>query len=266
MIKFFRNIRKKLATENKFLAYSRYAIGEIILVMIGILLALQVNNWNEQRKTRLEEIKILKDFQESLQTDIIGLNRATKANTRAKNSMNFLLDYMEKDLPYNDSLKYHFGNTTFNWLYGISNSVFDALKSKGLNLISNDSLKQSIIDIYTWSNGTFEDDQKRYRDIIINASRNIYNTRFDQFWFDNYETWKGGNSFDAGDFTINDIVSEMVPNDFEKLKKDNEYIYFLKSQRNQYNWLIESQCNGLLNSLSKLKKEIGTELIRLENQ
>ncbi len=50
MIKFFRKIRKKLADDNKPLKYARYAIGEIALVMIGILLALQVNDWNENKK------------------------------------------------------------------------------------------------------------------------------------------------------------------------------------------------------------------------
>ncbi len=50
MIKFFRNIRRKLATENKVASYLRYAIGEVILVVVGILIALQVNNWNEERK------------------------------------------------------------------------------------------------------------------------------------------------------------------------------------------------------------------------
>ena len=50
MIGFFRKIRRKLADQNKFIQYSRYAIGEIVLVMVGILLALQVNNWNEGRK------------------------------------------------------------------------------------------------------------------------------------------------------------------------------------------------------------------------
>ena len=50
MIRFFRNIRQKLAAENKVMAYLRYAIGEIILVVIGILIALQINNWNERRK------------------------------------------------------------------------------------------------------------------------------------------------------------------------------------------------------------------------
>ena len=50
MLRFFRNIRKELAAENKVMAYLRYAIGEIILVVIGILIALQTNNWNERRK------------------------------------------------------------------------------------------------------------------------------------------------------------------------------------------------------------------------
>ena len=62
MIKFFRNIRKKLATENKGWAYSRYAIGEIVLVVIGILIALQINNWNELNK----EHKILKGHLETI--------------------------------------------------------------------------------------------------------------------------------------------------------------------------------------------------------
>ena len=50
MLRFFRNIIKELAAENKVTAYLRYAIGEIILVVIGILIALQINNWNERRK------------------------------------------------------------------------------------------------------------------------------------------------------------------------------------------------------------------------
>ena len=50
MINFFRKIRKQLANENKFQKYFRYAFGEILLVVIGILIALQVNNWNENRK------------------------------------------------------------------------------------------------------------------------------------------------------------------------------------------------------------------------
>jgi uncharacterized membrane protein YgaE (UPF0421/DUF939 family) len=60
MIKFFRKIRKRMLTENRFSKYLIYAIGEIVLVMIGILLALQINNWNEHRKDQIKEQVILK--------------------------------------------------------------------------------------------------------------------------------------------------------------------------------------------------------------
>ena len=59
MIKFFRKIRQNLLMENKTGRYLKYAIGEIILVMIGILLALQVNNWNQQRIAMQKEQLLL---------------------------------------------------------------------------------------------------------------------------------------------------------------------------------------------------------------
>jgi hypothetical protein len=66
MIKFFRKIRQKQLTENKFSKYLLYAIGEIILVVIGILIALQINNWNGEQKIEKEEISILSNLLESL--------------------------------------------------------------------------------------------------------------------------------------------------------------------------------------------------------
>jgi hypothetical protein len=62
MINFFRKIRKKLSDDNKPLKYMMYALGEIILVVIGILIALQINNWNEDRKRRAIEIKIYEEI------------------------------------------------------------------------------------------------------------------------------------------------------------------------------------------------------------
>src|SRR5210317_1373022 len=66
MIKFFRKIRQKMLTDNKFNKYLIYGIGEIILVVIGILIALQINNWNENRRLRAVEIKLLKELRNDL--------------------------------------------------------------------------------------------------------------------------------------------------------------------------------------------------------
>ena len=181
MIGLFRRIRRKLGSQNNFIQYSRYAVGEIVLVMVGILLALQVNNWNELRKEKNEEIEILNSFKRSMSNDIAGLNRSISINRKIKKSINLILNQMEQDLPYKDSLKYHFGNTNVFWTYTISSSVFEALKSKNLNLITNKNLRQKIINLYTWSNGTFSKQQERYRNIVENASEGIYSTRFDEF-------------------------------------------------------------------------------------
>ena len=82
MIKFFRKIRQKLLSENKFTKYLLYAIGEITLVMIGILLALQVNNWNEQKKLKKEYISDLKSIKENLEKDAINITTNIKNGTR----------------------------------------------------------------------------------------------------------------------------------------------------------------------------------------
>ncbi|MGA8264691.1 MAG: DUF6090 family protein [Ignavibacteriaceae bacterium] len=69
-MKIFRNVRKQLASENRIMAYLRYAIGEIFLVVIGILIALQVNNWNENRKLKKQETIYLQDLSIDLKKQI----------------------------------------------------------------------------------------------------------------------------------------------------------------------------------------------------
>jgi hypothetical protein len=66
MIKFFRKIRQNLLNEGKTSKYFKYAIGEIVLVVIGILIALQINTWNEERKDSIEERAILENLLENL--------------------------------------------------------------------------------------------------------------------------------------------------------------------------------------------------------
>ena len=82
MIKFFRLIRQNLIMENKTSKYFKYAIGEIFLGVIGILIALQINNYNEQRKDRIKEQVVLKQVQEDYQANLVQLEE--KMATRDK--------------------------------------------------------------------------------------------------------------------------------------------------------------------------------------
>ena len=92
MIKIFRNIRKKLAHENKVSAYLRYAIGEIVLVVLGILIALQVNNWNEARQNEEKITNILVDIQKDLSDDVLDANKVFNRYIRNDSLQELFLD------------------------------------------------------------------------------------------------------------------------------------------------------------------------------
>ncbi len=107
MIKFFRRIRQRLLTENKFSKYLLYAIGEIALVVIGILIALSINNWNQERQNRKLEKRYLSGFIQDLKQDSIDLSRViSKASVNIKLSHNVITEledsiaknYFEKQL------------------------------------------------------------------------------------------------------------------------------------------------------------------------
>ena len=86
MTKFFQKIRHKLVVENKTSKYFKYAFGEIILVVVGILIALQINNWNENRKTNAENQIILNNLHEEFSENLIELDSSVvKTNSLSRN-------------------------------------------------------------------------------------------------------------------------------------------------------------------------------------
>lgn len=111
MIKFFRTIRKKLIEQGKTVSYLKYAIGEILLVVIGILIALQVNNWNEQRKVYAEETRILTSLQKDLDQARTELGIQIKIEQGYVDALQLILtDSPERELlfknPKADSILY----------------------------------------------------------------------------------------------------------------------------------------------------------------
>ena len=95
MLNFFRRIRRNLANQNKFVQYSRYAVGEIVLVVIGILIALQINNWNEERKSSKLEIKILKELNNDLKTNLAEVDETFNITNNRQLSTVLIFDYFK---------------------------------------------------------------------------------------------------------------------------------------------------------------------------
>jgi len=150
MIKFFRKIRQNLLSENKFSKYLIYAIGEIFLVVVGILIALQINNWNEERKAIAREKLFLNEFKTSINKDLFNFDRYGPRLKRKKSGLDSLSHYIQNGQDIHDSLfiKFYFQMRQGIRL-GHDNGAYEALKSSGLDYIRNDSLRASINKTYT---------------------------------------------------------------------------------------------------------------------
>ena len=101
-MKIFRRIRHNMLKNNKITAYLLYAIGEIFLVMIGILLALQVNNWNEKRKNKSELQSILNTIKYDLETDTLVAGQVSRLYDTLKVKSNIIINkQLKKRALYN---------------------------------------------------------------------------------------------------------------------------------------------------------------------
>ena len=150
MIKFFRHIRQNLIMENKTGKYLKYAIGEIVLVVIGILIALQINNWNEDYKNSKKERSYLINLQQDIITDSLRLSELIQNFELAVRSKRRFEKIIEGQNTTNDSLIIYVNNQIDHIKDFVPNtSTFDELKnSNGLNLISNPKLKRQIVTLY----------------------------------------------------------------------------------------------------------------------
>ena len=149
MLRFFRLIRRKLIEEQKVRQYIYYAIGEIMLVVIGILIALQVNNWNEERilanerSTILENLNI--EFSENLVELKISINRLDSLKTGLAELLAVMHD--QPDTLSTDEFEILLENSFFTPTYSPSSFVLEELKnSGGLTRINDERLESLLFD------------------------------------------------------------------------------------------------------------------------
>ena len=183
MIKLFRKIRKRLLTENKFSKYLVYAIGEILLVMIGILLAFQVDSWNDQRKRDLLEIDILKELKQNLMVDIVDIDENISQHEQSLKSSQIISSVIENDLPNNDSLNNHFSNIIIVPMFLPTKTAYENLKLTGTTILENDSLRLAIIELYERKYAFLKDVVDGERVKMVNDLNGLYRNEFSSIDF-----------------------------------------------------------------------------------
>jgi len=243
MIKFFRKIRQKLLSENKFSKYFIYAIGEIVLVVIGILIALQINNANEAGKTRKKEIVLLNEMKGNLQADLKDLEFNIKYNKERIQCNEVLRKVIEQKLPYNDSLKPYFGKFFGNFQLSENTSAWENLKSVGLDLISNDSLRKNLSNLYSNKYAYLEnlekglDDRYHWDYLYPQVLKHI---AMDELWVSakprNYDEWITDTEF------------------YEVLKMNMTWRYYMQDQYEQNFESVSELAVQIDNHLKSLNK------------
>lgn len=186
MIKFFKNIRKSILMGNTTSKYFKYAIGEIILVVIGILIALQINNWNQSRKERISEFKYLQNIHRDLKEQLNYIEEQEIYEKRYIEAANPVITF------YNDYFKFSCDSLFYSNITILNSrktfvttdpTFIDLISSGNINLIKNDSLKDHIISYYQelervekiiQNNNTLIVDQQ-YADIVQNLGYYYYN-------------------------------------------------------------------------------------------
>jgi len=147
MSKFFRKIRQKSIKENRFANYLKYAFGEIVLVVIGILIALQINTWNENRKDRNSEKAILTGLKSEFQENLSIIDSTIQANQNVSRACTLLTQIirsntLEENAKQVDSLILHMLLiSSFDANTGVTEEV---LNSGKLDLIRNEKIRKRI--------------------------------------------------------------------------------------------------------------------------
>lgn len=183
MLRFFRQIRKTLMEQNKTRTYLIYAIGEIALVMIGILLALQVNNWNEQRKIHEQEEQKISTLHKEFEANLEELKYdLTRIDTQLVSLRTLFRLFGEADLPAEEKIDSlivtSFGHITWN----PSSYMLNDLKNSGqISNLSNTELQSLLFkwerhyeNLLEWTNNDYEVSKVFVEYLRKNASlRNI---------------------------------------------------------------------------------------------
>ena len=235
MIKFFRKIRQNLLMENKTGTYFKYAIGEIVLVVIGILIALSINNWNEGRKNDIAEKEFIKGIHNDLTQDKEYIKlvltkikpKIVAFNILNDNNSKIFIDHKNQI----DSLlqKYLFvGQRTF---YPISGTYESAVSGNKINTYKNKNISRSIIKLY---NSIYSR--------LLDNSENL-----DLRWNDltqKYSHERRTNHFDKMDET-----------QFSKVLDDIHYHYL------QLNW-YQNILNNTETEINKLLEQLNDSLLQ----
>lgn len=244
MIKLFRNIRLRLLTETKFTKYLVYAFGEIILVVVGILIALQINNWNEERKKDLRSSSIYQELINNIQMDIDDLRGNLRSDSVTRTSISYVLQLLEEKPPYDiTTMPQHFGKMSVYTNFIDNSSAFENLKSIGFDFIKDDALRNEIINYYDVT-----------CDFLLSIEKDVLNKHEDAFV----------KPFMMEHFDYSSFFNPAYPLDYNNLINNPKLKSIIATKDRLFEWKKKG-IENVISESEKLINKINTEIQRIND-
>ena len=208
---------------------------ETLAVVVGILIAFALDNWNDERKHQDLELKTLIELKNALVSDLEDIIHNANRHKNAQNSCELLIDYVDRDLPYHDSLARHFGYISDITIFVPHIGSYETLKTKGLDLISHDSIRLLLTEYY-------EEDYKLALTVEALNLSVIPDVR--QLHYKHFKEWV--------------FLGPAIPHNYELLKEDREFLSYLKHtasarsyESRMFSQRLEPKCRALIHDIEE---------------
>ena len=216
---------------------------ETLYVIVGILVAFSLNDWNENRKAQNTELSVLNELIRGLEMDSNVLNSHIDLHNQAIQSCEIVLKTLNELEVYNDTLAFHFAAVHYYTVFASTRGAYESLKSMGFESISNKSLRLEVINLYDQWYTILLTNQNILVNDIHELKRNFHQDHFDKFLVViPQDPWYGG---------------EMIPVDFKQLKFNQQYKYHIRSLHaahsffNAVNIVVANKVDSLIISCQK---------------
>lgn len=251
MIKFFRQIRQKLLSENKLRKYLLYAVGEIVLVVIGILIALAVNNWNQEKKEQRLGDDILVRLKYDLVKDTINFRNDIIRNTALREDLKELLVELYDGIDNMEEVKKmsETWDQMLDQAFSPNDNTYQSMLSSGtLGFIQNQDLKDQIIDLYREYDQTRVLLQSISEWMIGLASNMDSNTNFIKFGSTVSDIFTTQEMFNESDFAF---LNQKDSPEFKLFVRAMSGVAFYQKVNNSYRSELIKKCNSVLKSIDQ---------------
>lgn len=227
---------------------------EIVVVIVGISIAYNLEQWGDARKNKKREIEILKEFKRGLSADLDDIRYNIYSHENSIHSTKVILKVIKDNLPYHDSLDTYFAYTHAFTTFTGNVSPVEQLKNTDIAIVSNDTLRLKISSMY-------DEAYTRVRLIEIAIKRDYEKLRdFDRLYFEAYDMDRAPTSKSM----LPPPWGLMRPILFEELKTKAEYPALLRARISNQMGLLKIHYNPTEKALSNLLTQIDREIERLE--